>query len=958
MEAISLDCFRIPTASRGHLLLPSVVCCPYCRPVQCARRRRLPRPPLPLVALNITPTSPLTLGGQVTLTASATGGDVPEYKFYALYPLAGVNQLVPICDYTTSTTCVWTPTLAEKYTLVVCAREHGESVNDDAYNAIFGYQVIAETSVTTVTLNISPLSPLPLGGQVTLTASATGGSEPEYEFYALYSVAGVNQLVPIRNYSGSSTCVWTPTLAANYTIVVCAREQGETVNDDAYDASYGYQVIAESTITAVTLNISPLSPLPLGGQVTLTASATGGSVPEYKFYALYPVAGVNQLVPIGDYSTGNTCVWTPTLAANYTLVVCAREQGETVNDDAYAASYGYQVIAQPIAAVTLNISPAAPLMLGEPVTLTATATGGSVPEYKFYALFLVDGVNQLVPISDYSTSNTCVWAPTLAANYTLVVCAREQGETVNDDAYDAIFGYQVTVSITSVALALTPSSPLALGEPVTLTATAIGGNVPEYEIYALYSVAGENQLVPICDYTTSTTCVWTPTMAGKYTLVVCAREQGETVNYDAYYAISGFQVTTQPVITDFTPSSGSAGSEVTVTGFNFSGATAVTIGGVAAAAFTVTNSSTISATVSGNPRGAITITTPSGTTSSIDPFNDSATPSGGQPVFSTGEGGYTYFRIPSLVCTSRGTLLAFCEGRYSPADSGNIDIVEKISTDAGHTWSPLQLVYRKGAGCTDDIGNPCAMVDTDTGTIWLAFCRNNEQVYMTSSADEGQTWLSPVEITAAVTMPNWTLYATGPGIGTHVDFGPYQGRLIIPCYHTATNGQTSSHVFYSDDHGTTWKLGGSVLGGCECSVALLNDGRLLLNARVMSKADEPVHYGAYSADGGATWTPLFPLADLQDPGCEGCMLRDTDMVPGTLLFSNPDNSIVRDMLTVKISYDDGESWQVLGLVFAGPSEYSCLAVLPDGQPGILFEGWNSGTIYQYINFGTLTVPSS
>ena len=69
--------------------------------------------------------------------------------------------------------------------------------------------------------------------------------------------------------------------------------------------------------------------------MTLTAVATGGSMPEYKFYALYPVSGANQEVLIQDYALSSTCTWTPTLAATYTLVVCTREHGSTVAYTAY-----------------------------------------------------------------------------------------------------------------------------------------------------------------------------------------------------------------------------------------------------------------------------------------------------------------------------------------------------------------------------------------------------------------------------------------------------------------------------------------------------------------------------------------------------------------------------------------------------------------------------------------------
>ncbi|MYZ18066.1 sialidase family protein, partial [Streptomyces sp. SID337] len=59
--------------------------------------------------------------------------------------------------------------------------------------------------------------------------------------------------------------------------------------------------------------------------------------------------------------------------------------------------------------------------------------------------------------------------------------------------------------------------------------------------------------------------------------------------------------------------------------------------------------------------------------------------------FRAGREGYASFRIPAVVTSAAGTVLAFCEGRVgSQADFGNIDIVLKRSADGGRTWGPLQ----------------------------------------------------------------------------------------------------------------------------------------------------------------------------------------------------------------------------------------------------------------------------
>ena len=103
-------------------------------------------------------------------------------------------------------------------------------------------------------------------------------------------------------------------------------------------------------------------------------------------------------------------------------------------------------------------------------------------------------------------------------------------------------------------------------------------------------------------------------------------------------------------------------------------------------------------------------------------------------VFVSGHGDYHTYRIPAIVVTNQGTVLAFCEGRKtSRSDHGDVDLIFRRSTDGGRTWSPTQLVYEEGGTAKITIGNPCPVVDQERGVIWLPFCRDNKDVFVTKS---------------------------------------------------------------------------------------------------------------------------------------------------------------------------------------------------------------------------------
>ncbi len=331
------------------------------------------------------------------------------------------------------------------------------------------------------------------------------------------------------------------------------------------------------------------------------------------------------------------------------------------------------------------------------------------------------------------------------------------------------------------------------------------------------------------------------------------------------------------------------------------------------------------------------------------------------PVFIVGQDGYHTYRIPSVIVTSKGTVLAFCEGRKSGrGDTGDIDLLLKRSSDGGRTWSKAQVVWDEGENVC---GNPCPVIDRDTGTIWLLLTHNlredtevkivdgtskaSRTCWVSKGTDDGVAWARPVEITRDVKRPDWSWYATGPGVGIQTK----AGRLVIPCDNKVLGAKArQSHVIYSDDHGASWKLGGVVGPQCnESQIAELTDGRLMLNMR--SYEANKRRLVATSADDGLTFTKPVEDEALIEPVCQASILRYSGLRANErniILFSNP-ASTKREKLTVRASFDDGKTWPAANLLHGGPAAYSCLTVLPGGTIGCLYER-GTDSPYETITF--------
>jgi sialidase-1 len=341
-------------------------------------------------------------------------------------------------------------------------------------------------------------------------------------------------------------------------------------------------------------------------------------------------------------------------------------------------------------------------------------------------------------------------------------------------------------------------------------------------------------------------------------------------------------------------------------------------------------------------------------------------------VFVRNQGGYACYRIPAVIQTHAGTIIAFAEARKNGcSDTGKIDLVIRRSTDGGTTWGAMIKVW------TDDdntCGNPVPIVDSTTGRIYLLgtwnlgsdhesaiinrTSKDTRRVFFLYSDDDGLTWSTPQEITSQVKKADWTWYATGPCHGIQLQSKKYKGRIVVPSNHSeAGTKESHSQVIYSDDCGRTWKLGGiSSKEKNECSVVELSNGDLMLNMRNYNRKLNKTRAYAISKDGGDSWSEVQYASELIEPICQGNIINYTrrGKITKQLLFSNPAAVDERVKMTVRKSKDNGRSWPYSYLVYAGPSAYSDMVVLSNGSIGLLYEsGINDA--YEKISFSVIPV---
>ena len=314
-------------------------------------------------------------------------------------------------------------------------------------------------------------------------------------------------------------------------------------------------------------------------------------------------------------------------------------------------------------------------------------------------------------------------------------------------------------------------------------------------------------------------------------------------------------------------------------------------------------------------------------------------------LFSPGDAGSKFYRIPAICTTNTGTLIVAADKRWNhggdlPAD---IDVVTRRSTDGGRTWEPAVTV----AGADSEIGsgdpaivfdfvrNTAICIFTHGNGLWQSTPDDNAHIMISKSSDDGKTWSKPVDINDQLFAghPDWVTSFAGSGHACQMR----NGRLLFVIQvrtDTSWGGKLSCYACYSDDGGDTWhasKVPGDY-NGDESKIVELSDGRLMMSIR---RRYEGYHRRmSFSDNGGETWSETTVHPQILDPACNGDVINYSYKGNQNILIHTiPYHSQLRKNVSLLVSFDNGKTWPWHQSLVPTGSAYSSITQLADGTLG-------------------------
>ncbi|MDF9826575.1 sialidase-1 [Ereboglobus sp. PH5-10] len=368
----------------------------------------------------------------------------------------------------------------------------------------------------------------------------------------------------------------------------------------------------------------------------------------------------------------------------------------------------------------------------------------------------------------------------------------------------------------------------------------------------------------------------------------------------------------------------------------------------------------------------------------------------GVAVRQAGDDGVARFRIPGIVTTPKGTLLAIYDVRREKSRDlqGDIDIGLSRSTDGGQNWEPMRIVLDMGewGGLPqryNGVSDACILVDDRTGDVYVAGLwmhglldaegrwieglsenstewthqwrakssqpgfgvKQTSQFLLAKSTDDGRTWSPPKNLTRALKKEEWWLFAPAPGRGIMLK----DGTLVMPAQGRDEKGLAFSNIVLSRDAGKTWSASHPAYSGSnENQIVQLDDGSIMLNSR--RGRDQGSRAVTVTHDLGKTWREHPSSGALVEPGCMAALHRHEYTAPdgsrkSILLFANPNSKKAREKMTIKVSFDNGATWPARHWILLNEekrSAYSCLTSVDEQTIGILYEAGAANMVFQKI----------
>ena len=384
------------------------------------------------------------------------------------------------------------------------SQQPGFEFKNKGYYTTAGFQKIVEpqqdAAVTSV--SVSPTSAsVKVGATTTLSATVSPSNATNKTVAwssSNTSVATVSNGVVTGVAKGTATITATSNNGKTATATITV-----TKDDDPTPT-----LVNNSTMSATSII--------LGNTVILTGAATGGTG-SYTYAMLYKKASDSNWTTAQNFSSTKTATIKPASATTYDVCVKVKDSAGTVEKKFFTLK-----VTNPTTALANNSKVSATTInLGQTITATAAATGGTSP-YTYQIVYKKSTQSNWTTASAYSTTKTASIKPASTGSYQVCIKVKDKKGTEVKKFFD------ITVKQGLTNTSKMSATSITLGKTVTLTGSATGGT-GYYNFAMLYKKTSDSSWTTAQGFKPNETVTIKPASATTYDVCVKVQDSVGTV---------------------------------------------------------------------------------------------------------------------------------------------------------------------------------------------------------------------------------------------------------------------------------------------------------------------------------------------------------------------------------------------------------------------------------------------
>lgn len=475
-----------------------------------------------------------TVGDKLCLTVDAIYSPI-LYKFW----INGQYGWELLKDYTYDEKLILTLNeTGEKEILVQCKKQDSENNFDDFSTVKFYVYEAAKIEIISLKTLTSEL----ISGEELIFECEVNNEEGKTVLYKFLIIDDKGNVNVVQDYSTKSIVSFIEDRSGDFKLLVLVKDL-YSINNYDDRAVILYQVKPYNEINIIEFSSDLSSPHYTGHPVIFNAQVEGGKNLMFKYVINGPSAGDEPFIEESGYLRENFYQWTPKVSGNYKATVYVRDESNSHGYDVYK-DIDFEIlpyVSQVVKILDVQVDSYEKHVKNKPIGIIVKAEGGLRLQYSF----VITKENKEIGLIDYGDKNFLTFMPQESGHYELEIKVKD---TFSVQEYDAstILHFKVwDYYPAKIDYILYKSQECyVVGEPIIFNIIAQNTK----NILVKYILYIDDQIIDETNFIKDIVYKYVPTVKGKYTLSVMAKNKDSKLEYDTRKEVKVYVQDALPVI--------------------------------------------------------------------------------------------------------------------------------------------------------------------------------------------------------------------------------------------------------------------------------------------------------------------------------------------------------------------------------------------------------------------------